>query len=134
MVPHDLPQFNFDQKIYPIQLSITVSSQAHPQQTQSALSKREIIVITQVRETSVIDVFFNNQATDSDEGNNSRIAYELLNTKDSTGFSIDRETGWIKAKVSYAGQFGKEFSVDVIAKDRFGDEPYLNDTAEVKVG
>lgn len=73
------------------------------------------------------------QAKDSDDGNNSRIAYELLNTKDVKEFSIDRATGWIKAKASYAGKFGSEFVVDVIAKDRFGEEPYLNDTAEVKV-
>ena len=53
-------------------------------------------------------------------------------SKDNNVFSIDRETGWIKAKSSYAGKFGSEFIVDVIAKDRFGEEPYFNDTAEVK--
>lgn len=45
---------------------------------------------------------------------------------------MDRQTGWIKAKASYAGKFGSQFVVDVIAKDRFGEEPYFNDTAEVK--
>ena len=73
------------------------------------------------------------KAKDSDEGNNSRIAYELLNSKDGGEFSIDRQTGWIKAKASYAGKHGKEFVVDVIAKDRFGEAPCFNDTAEVKV-
>ena len=73
------------------------------------------------------------KAKDADEGNNSRIAYELLNSKDVGEFTIDRETGWIRAKASYAGKFGREFIVDVIAKDRFGVEPYFNDTAEVKV-
>ncbi|XP_068705618.1 cadherin-23-like isoform X2 [Montipora foliosa] len=72
-------------------------------------------------------------AKDADEGNNSRIAYELLNSKDVGEFTIDRETGWIRAKASYAGKFGREFIVDVIAKDRFGVEPYFNDTAEVKI-
>ncbi|KAL9962398.1 hypothetical protein ACROYT_G031498 [Oculina patagonica] len=79
--------------------------------------------------SNIIQVF----AKDSDEGNNSRISYELLQTKDSNEFSIDRETGWIKAKSSYAGKFGKEFVIDVIAKDNFGEEPYFNDTAEVKI-
>ena len=55
-------------------------------------------------------------------------------TKDSDEFSIDRETGWILAKASYAGKFGEEFVIDVIAKDNFGEEPYFNDTTEVKVG
>ena len=54
--------------------------------------------------------------------------------KDSGEFSIDRETGWIQAKASYAGKNGQEFVIDVIAKDNFGEEPYFNDTAEVKVG
>ncbi|XP_074606157.1 cadherin-23-like isoform X2 [Acropora palmata] len=72
-------------------------------------------------------------AKDSDEGNNSRIAYELLSSKDGGEFSIDRQTGWIKAKASYAGKHGKEFVVDVIAKDRFGEAPCFNDTAEVKI-
>ena len=57
-----------------------------------------------------------------------------MQTKDSGEFSIDRETGWILAKSSYAGKFGKEFVIDVIAKDNFGEEPYFNDTTEVKVG
>lgn len=74
------------------------------------------------------------QAKDSDAGNNSRISYELIQTKDSDEFSIDRETGWIQAKSSYAGKFGEEFVINVIAKDNFGEEPYFNDTAEVKVG
>ena len=73
------------------------------------------------------------KAKDSDEGNNSRIAYELLHSKDGGEFSIDRQTGWIKAKASYAGKHGKEFVVDVIAKDRFGEAPCFNDTTEVKV-
>jgi len=67
-------------------------------------------------------------------GNNSRISYELMQTKDSGEFSIDRQTGWIQSKASYAGKFGAEFVIDVIAKDNFGKEPYFNDTAEVKVG
>lgn len=79
--------------------------------------------------SNIIQVF----AVDSDEGNNSRISYELLQTKDSEEFSMDRETGWIKAKASYAGKFGAQFVVNVIAKDRFGEEPYFNDTAEVKI-
>ena len=79
-----------------------------------------------------VDYCLNSQAVDSDEGNNSRISYELLQTKDSEEFSMDRETGWIKAKASYAGKFGAQFVVNVIAKDRFGEEPYFNDTAEVK--
>lgn len=57
-----------------------------------------------------------------------------MQTKDSDEFSIDRETGWIQAKSSYAGKFGEEFVINVIAKDNFGEEPYFNDTAEVKVG
>lgn len=56
-----------------------------------------------------------------------------MQTKDSGEFSIDRETGWIQTKSSYAGKFGEEFVIDVIAKDNFGVEPYFNDTAEVKV-
>lgn len=79
--------------------------------------------------SNIIQVF----AVDSDEGNNSRISYELLQTKDSEEFSMDRETGWIKAKASYAGKFGIQFVLNVIAKDRFGEEPYFNDTAEVKI-
>ena len=55
-------------------------------------------------------------------------------TKDSDEFSIDRETGWIQAKASYAGKFGEEFVIDVIAKDNFGEEPFFNDTTEVNVG
>lgn len=74
------------------------------------------------------------QAKDSDTGNNSRISYELMPTKDSGEFSIDRETGWIQAKASYAGKNGEEFVIDIIAKDNFGEKPYFNDTAEVKVG
>ena len=95
--------------------------------------RRKIISTTRITQFFTFHKCLRSQAIDSDEGNNSRISYELLQTKDSEEFSMDRETGWIKAKASYAGKFGIQFVLNVIAKDRFGEEPYFNDTAEVKV-
>ena len=88
--------------------------------------------LTNCKSKSLVSVDFR-QALDADEGNNSRISYGILQSKDASEFSIDRETGWIKAKASFAGRLESEFIIGVIAKDRFGEEPYFNDTAEVKV-
>ncbi|XP_048590535.1 protocadherin Fat 4 isoform X2 [Nematostella vectensis] len=72
-------------------------------------------------------------AIDKDFGNNSRIAYTIRPGKDSDKFSMDMETGWILAQVSYAGKTGQEYVLDVMAADNFGQTPYFNDTATVKL-
>ena len=73
------------------------------------------------------------QAVDVDAGNNSNIAYTLIDEKNGNIFTVEKSTGWVRSAQSFTGKVGQSYNLKVLAQDNGGTQPNFNDTTMVKV-